>query len=435
MNSTSPSVGARSTTQPAPAAPFGSADADIARGVRLGYRPELDGLRAVAVIAVVTHHLLPRLKGGFLGVDLFFLLSGFLITRLLLEERHRNGRVELGAFYVRRAARLLPALIVVCLATLTVAALGLGPSLGEAGKATLFALGYGVNWAHVFGALVPLFGARPPLEQLWSLSVEEQFYLIWPLLLIVLASWGGTRWARRAGAIVIATSAVQMLVRFQRGVDFDVLYQGTDGQGAVFLMSGCLLAMLVAVDPVSLARSVAGRVARLAMLPATTVLLFMVVAVPREQPFFFGGGYIVVAALMDVVVITALCGGPVSRGLRIGPLVWVGRLSYGMYLWHIPIRDWFGAAVPELGVHATAVITVALTVVCAIASYRFVEMPLRAWAGTKLAGRSRSLRIGWADSQAHDDTAARNHLDERVLRRQPWDGRLGATPCRHAGAD
>src|SRR3954452_14271596 len=136
------------------------ADAEIARGVRLGYRPELDGLRAVAVVAVVAYHFFGRFQGGFLGVDLFFLLSGFLITRLLLEERHRVGHIRLGRFYARRAARLLPALSLVCAVTLLVAATGLGPSVGDVLRAIGLALGYVLNWSHVFGAALPL-------EHLW----------------------------------------------------------------------------------------------------------------------------------------------------------------------------------------------------------------------------------------------------------------------------
>ena len=256
----------------------------------MGYRPELDGLRAIAVIAVVLFHYFGRFEGGFLGVDLFFLLSGFLITRLLLEEHHRAGRIGLARFYARRAARLLPALVVVAAASVLVSASGLGPSIGDVLKAIWLAFVYGLNWAHVFGVSLPL-------EHLWSLAVEEQFYVVWPLLLVALLAVGGMRLARWVAGGVIVVAVVQMAIRFHAGVDFDALYQGTDGQGAVFLMSGCLLGMLVATNPVDLARSAAGRLARLVVLPATLVLGVWVFTVPREAPFWYQGGFLLAVAL------------------------------------------------------------------------------------------------------------------------------------------
>jgi peptidoglycan/LPS O-acetylase OafA/YrhL len=361
-----------------------SADAEIDGGVRLGYRPELDGLRAMAVGVVVVYHLFTRLRGGFLGVDLFFVLSGFLITRLLLEQRHRDGRIGLGGFYLRRVARLLPALAAVAAVTLLVAAAGWGASVATAYRAVGYSLAYGMNWAHVFGALTPSAGVRPPLEHLWSLSVEEQFYVAWPLLLIGLLACGGTRWARRGATLVIAVCAVEVLVRFQQGVSFDVLYQGTDGQGAIFLLSGCLVAMVVATKPGDLARSTAGRAARIAVGPAVLVLAALVVAVPRESAFFYRGGFVVVAALLASIVVTALCGGALTRVLRIAPLAWLGRLSYGIYLWHVPLRDWITQADPTLDTKAVAGIVVVLTLGCAMASYHLVELPIRRWAARRL---------------------------------------------------
>jgi peptidoglycan/LPS O-acetylase OafA/YrhL len=358
-----------------------TAEAEIDRGVRMGYRPELDGLRAVAVIAVVAFHFFGRFQGGFLGVDLFFLLSGFLITRLLLEERHRVGHIRLGRFYARRAARLLPALGVVCAVTLLVAATGLGPSVGDVLRAIGLALGYVLNWSHVFGAVLPL-------EHLWSLSVEEQFYVIWPILLVALLAWGGMRVARRVAGAIILVAVVQMAIRFQSGVDFDALYQGTDGQGAVFLMSGCLLGMVVATTPGDLARSVAGRAARLAVIPAGIVLVAWVFALPRENPFWYRGGFLVAVVLMAAVVVTTLTGGALARVLRTAPLVWVGRLSYAIYLWHVPLRAWIGDAWPGLGFTAAAVLAGVLTLACAALTYYAVEMPMRNWAASRINGRS-----------------------------------------------
>ena len=362
-----------------------TAEAEIDRGVRMGYRPELDGLRAVAVIAVVAFHFFGRFQGGFLGVDLFFLLSGFLITRLLLEERHRFGRIRLGRFYARRAARLLPALAVVCAVTLLVAATGLGPSVGDVLAAIGLAFGYAINWAHVAGVSLPL-------EHLWSLAVEEQFYIVWPVLLVGLLAWGGMRLARRTAAAIIVIAVVQMAIRFQMGVDFDAMYQGTDGQGAVFLMSGCLLGMLVATTPGDLARSLAGRAARLAVIPAGVVLVAWVLAVPREDPFWYRGGFLVAVVLMAAVVVTALTDGALARVLRTAPLVWLGRLSYSIYLWHVPLRAWIGDALPSLGWTSAAAVAAVLTLACGALTYYAVEMPIRNWAARLLGRPSAGLR-------------------------------------------
>ena len=352
----------------------------------MGYRPELDGLRAIAVIAVVLFHYFGRFEGGFLGVDLFFLLSGFLITRLLLEEHHRAGRIGLARFYARRAARLLPALGVVAAASVLVAASGLGPSIGDVLQAIGLAFVYGLNWAHVFGVSLPL-------EHLWSLAVEEQFYVVWPLLLVALLAMGGMRLARWVAGGVIVVAVVQMAIRFHAGVDFEALYQGTDGQGAVFLMSGCLLGMLVATNRVDLARSAAGRLARLVVLPATLVLGVWVFTVPRQAPFWYQGGFLVAVALMSAVVVSALSGGALAAVLRVGPLVWIGRLSYAIYLWHVPLREWVGAALPDLGWTSTAVLAGGLTLACAVLTYYVVEMPIRNWAGRRLGRPTPLTRI------------------------------------------
>jgi peptidoglycan/LPS O-acetylase OafA/YrhL len=344
----------------------------------MGYRPELDGLRAIAVIAVVLSHYFGRFKGGFLGVDLFFLLSGFLITRLLLEDHHRVGHIGLARFYARRAARLLPALVVVAAASVLTAATGLGASVGDVLQAIGLALIYSLNWAHVAGVALPL-------EHLWSLAVEEQFYVVWPLLLIALLAGGGLRLARWVAAAVIVAAIVQMAIRFQAGIDFDTLYQGTDGQGAVFLLSGCLLGMLIATSPVDLARSVTGRLARLAVVPAALLLGVWVFTMPRDDPFWYHGGFLVAAVLMIAVVVTALSGGALPAVLRVGPVVWIGRLSYTIYLWHVPMREWVGAALPDLGWTPTAALAGALMLGCSVLTYSLVEMPIRNWAGRRIA--------------------------------------------------
>jgi peptidoglycan/LPS O-acetylase OafA/YrhL len=212
------------------------------------------------------------------------------------------------------------------------------------------------------------------------------------------------RLARRTAAAIILIAVVQMAIRFQRGVDFDALYQGTDGQGAVFLMSGCLLGMLVATTPADLARSLIGRAARLAVIPAGAVLVAWVFAVPREDPFWYRGGFLLAVVLMAAVVVTALCDGALARALRAAPLVWVGRLSYAIYLWHVPLRAWVGDAWPGLGWTTAAAVAAVLTLGCATVTYYVVEMPIRNWAGRRLGRPSPGPRTD--DAQASRDTVA-----------------------------
>ncbi|HEX9374576.1 MAG TPA: acyltransferase, partial [Roseiflexaceae bacterium] len=159
-----------------------------APGVRLPYLPGLDGLRAIAVLAVLLYHAdLPWMPGGFLGVEVFFVVSGYLITGLLLAEREQTGRVNLGAFWLRRARRLLPALFALLAATLAFAVLFLPDEVAGLRGDVLAALGYVTNWGLIFSqrSYFETVGRPPLLQHLWSLAVEEQFYLLWPLLLLL----------------------------------------------------------------------------------------------------------------------------------------------------------------------------------------------------------------------------------------------------------
>jgi peptidoglycan/LPS O-acetylase OafA/YrhL len=168
-------------------------------------------------------------------------------------------------------------------------------------------------------------------------------------------------------------------------------------------MSGCLLGMLVATTPGDLARSAAGRAARLAVVPAGIVLVAWIFALPREDPFWYRGGFLVAVVLMAAVVVTALTGGALARVLRAAPLVWVGRLSYAIYLWHVPMRAWIGDALPGLGFTSAAVLAAVLTLACAAVTYYAVEMPMRNWAARRINGRS---AVRSADGPVRSDVVA-----------------------------
>ena len=348
--------------------------------------PALDGLRALAVAAVVAYHLSPRLvPGGFLGVDLFFVLSGFLITRLLLNERLETGRVRLGAFWGRRARRLLPGLFLMLVAVAVAGMVLPGTldpySLRGDGLATLF---YYANW-HFLAVNQSYFGnvALPsPLEQTWSLSIEEQFYLVWPLVLLGLTAVMRRRSPRALLVpilVLAAASVVAMAVVYGGGSGREAAYFGTECR-AFELLAGAAAAVVLRGRATDLAHRLAeaSRPSRLLQAAGLTALTGIVAAIVvcRPGPFVFDGGLALIATGAATLLVASLGPGPLRRLLSTRPLRAIGRVSYEIYLWHWPVIV-VGDQVLHLGGLARAAIEVALTLLLAVASYRLVDAPLR----------------------------------------------------------
>ena len=358
----------------------------IKRGQR--YIPGLDGLRAIAVLAVIAYHLhFQWAPGGLLGVGVFFTLSGYLITDLLLAQL-AQGRIYLKEFWIARARRLLPALfamLIVVTAWVTV----LGPHQPSefrtaVGTAVLYVnnwwlIGHGVSYFQAFDA-------QGPLNHLWSLSVEEQFYILWPFLLTVgvavvseIKSPLGTR-VRLAGAVVCLalTSAVLMAVLYRPGLDPSRVYYGTDTR-AVELLVGAALAM---VWPSRRLRSnIPHRARRIIDRSGAAGLLvigLMVLRLDEFSPFLYRGGFVLLS-LATAVVVAALVH-PASRlGDAVGckPLRWIGVRSYGIYLWHFPIIVLTSRGAGEAVGPTRAVFQVAATLGIAALSWQFIENPIR----------------------------------------------------------
>ncbi|OLB74258.1 MAG: acyltransferase [Actinobacteria bacterium 13_2_20CM_2_71_6] len=352
--------------------------AEAARGQRghgpaFEYRPALDGVRALAVAAVLLFHGgVTALPGGFLGVDAFFVLSGFLITSLLLAERARTGRIRLAAFWGRRARRLLPALLVL-LVVVVVAGRYLLPDVevGLLRGDALAALGYVANWRMIYRGsdYFTQTAAPSPLQHTWSLGIEEQFYWLWPLIVIGLLALKGRRAVFVASVLGAAGSALAAAALY-RPEDVNRAYFGTDSRAQALLI-GCALAAL----PLPNARKLLGALAALGTLG--TAWLWAHASGTDEWLYRGGltGAALAVAAVLAHAV--ASPAGPTARILALPPLVWLGRISYGVYLWHWPLFQFVTAERTRLSGVTLLAVRCALTVGVAAASFYLMEQPIR----------------------------------------------------------
>lgn len=350
----------------------------------------LDGLRAFAVAAVLLYHLFPGvLPGGFIGVDVFFVISGFLITSLLMRERTRTGRIDLRRFWVRRARRLMPAiavLVIVCSA----AALAVGGDvLVGLGRQVLGAATFSANWLSIAADSSYFAQDAPELfRHLWSLAVEEQFYLVWPLVILALAllrAW----WARLAVVSVVAiASATAMFVLYTPGDDPTRVYFGSDTH-SFGLAAGAALAILVSrMRPIDLdaGESPMQVFARRWLPPLGLVSLAGLIgaawALHDDASFTYQGGLAVVSALTAVVIWAAVApGSGLGHWLDLRPLRYVGVRSYGLYLWHWPVFVLVCALIPDEHDPVMAIIvgfgSLAIASAATLLSYRWIELPIR----------------------------------------------------------
>jgi peptidoglycan/LPS O-acetylase OafA/YrhL len=361
-------------------------------GARSKGIPALDGIRAVAVGLVLAEHGgIPGVPGGFLGVDVFFVLSGFLITSLLLDEHRNTGRIGVAGFWIRRARRLLPGLIVMVLAVVAARELFSPESTATLRDDAVASFFWVSNWAFV-AQHTNYFsqGAPPsPLQHTWSLGVEEQYYILWPLLLIAVAA---LFWARlRLAVFVLATagvvaSAVAAIV-LTTDASLNRIYFGADTRAQALLIGAAAAALLVRDwsvlnDGGTLIRTRWGHV-------VARILPFIGLAVLAAAAHYATGdvrdfrrGLLIVVAIAAVLVVAPVAleqGGPVARVLAWRPLVWLGAISYGVYLWHWPIflalngerTGWSGW--PLFAIRCAA------TVAVAAASWWLMEQPIRRW--------------------------------------------------------
>jgi peptidoglycan/LPS O-acetylase OafA/YrhL len=344
----------------------------------------LDGIRAIAVTAVVVYHLFPdALPGGFLGVDVFFVLSGYLITRGLAQRIASGKGLGLARFWWRRTLRLLPALGVMLVVVAAVTGIVGGPAAVRLRPQLVAALTYTSNWYQAGAGLSYFERTEPPvLQHLWSLAVEEQFYLVWPPLLIAIVLLArSARAAAGVTAVLAAASAVAMAVTFVPGEDPSRLYFGTDTHGFSLLIGG--VAALVSLIPgVWAARWLTApsdgreKAHRLVVVSALAVCVLGMVLIGETSTFAYRGGIVLVDLAAAIAVVSVALPGQAAPFLGSRPLVWVGRRSYAIYLWHWPLIVLLatGATIPE---GTRAVLVVGLSLGLAALSWTYVERPVQ----------------------------------------------------------
>lgn len=347
------------------------------------YMPGLDGLRAMAVLGVIAYHLnLSFAPGGLLGVGVFFVLSGYLITDLLVAEWTAHGRLDLKNFWLRRARRLLPGLLLMLIVVVAWVTLFATTELSTLRGDVLAAVLYISNWWLIFHhvSYFASFGPPSPLGHLWSLAVEEQFYLLWPLILgLTLRLTRRRGWLVGLSVIGAIASALAMAVLYQPGTDPSRVYYGTDTR-AFALLIGAALAFMWPSKKLSTnisrwSRFLIDVIGTLSLLS----IIYMMWKTNEYQPFLYRGGLVLLSVLTAAAVMALAH--PASRLARVlgwKPLRWLGVRSYGIYLWHYPVIVLTNPAVNTSGVNVPLAVTqVVASIVLAHLSWKYIEDPIR----------------------------------------------------------
>jgi peptidoglycan/LPS O-acetylase OafA/YrhL len=364
--------------KPHDACPRVGNEPEAATPFQLGYRRWLDGLRGLAILSVLAFHL-HLLPGGSLGVDIFFVLSGFLITALLAEEWQRRGSISLKAFYLRRSLRLLPAFLTLLL-LLGFSSLWIeSADEARARRAEVIVAGcYIANWPNLHRTGMPTLGHT------WSLSVEEQFYLLWPVLFYGMLRLGLSR--RQVLLFVctgIVASALHRMVLYdlhrvfgpEKAANVMRLYMGLDTRADTLLV-GCLLGLLVSWDMLPRTQRFVFWVG-IASLVSVVSLSYLSCYRCLDHSQYYHGLFTAVALMVGVIIVRLLSrpSGLGSRVLESAPFVGAGRISYALYLFHIPIISWLRPAGLGWRFPATTLLVVGLTLASALLSYCCIERP------------------------------------------------------------
>ena len=353
------------------------------------YLPSIDSLRALAVLAVIIYHVdVNYLPGGFLGVDLFFVLSGYLISSLIIKEFRKTGTVNLYNFYIRRARRLLPAVYFMITVGLVVMVLFNEVLLRKSHLDAIFGYIYSSNWWYIFHKLdyFDSFGAQSPFKHLWSLAIEEQFYMIFPLLFLLVnrkkKSKDGTyKLNKNFLYVVLGLILVSLIAHI---LLFDInnisrIYFGTDTR-AFSLLVGVVGAILYPMERLhAKITPQQNMLYSVVSLVSIATLITVMIYTSEYNTLLYRGGFLLVAILGLIVIISS---GKqhtlMSRLLSFKPVVFIGKISYSLYLWHFPVLV-LTTPVSEIGNPNIffVILRIVLTFAVAIVSYVFVETPIR----------------------------------------------------------
>ncbi len=353
---------------------------------KFGYKPTLDGLRAVAVGAVIVFHFGGgELPGGFLGVDTFFVLSGYLITSLLLVEWGRTSRVNFPAFWARRARRLLPALFVVLIAIGIWAMLAVSSDqLSTIRSDGLWTLFYGANWHFISSgqSYFALVSTASPLRHAWSLAIEEQFYLVWPLLTFACLRLGRGRTRPLTILCVVGTAAsVTAMGVLYTSANPNRAYYGTDTRAQALLI-GALVAIFLAHR----AGRPLPRAVQLLGFAGAAVCVYLFAVASDTASWMYPWGFLLfeLSAASVILAMTQPVRTPLHELLSLRPIRWVGQISYGLYLWHWPVSIALSPGTTRLSGWNLVGLRVGVTFAAATLSYYLIELPIRH--GTFLSG-------------------------------------------------
>ena len=353
------------------------------------YLPSIDSLRALAVLAVIIYHVdVNYLPGGFLGVDLFFVLSGYLISSLIIKEYRKTGSLNLYNFYIRRARRLLPAVYFMITVGLVVMVLFNEVLLRKSHLDAIFGYIYSSNWWYIFHKLdyFDSFGAQSPFKHLWSLAIEEQFYMIFPLLFLLVnrkkKSKDGTYKLNKNFLYVILGLILVSLIAHILLFDINNIsriYFGTDTR-AFSLLVGVVGAILYPMERLhAKVTPQQNMLYSVVSLVSIATLITVMIYTSEYNTLLYRGGFLLVAILGLIVIISS---GKqhtlMSRLLSFKPVVFIGKISYSLYLWHFPVLV-LTTPVSEIGNPNIffVILRIVLTFAVAIVSYVFVETPIR----------------------------------------------------------
>lgn len=371
------------------------------------YMAGLDGLRALAVLAVIAYHLgLSWAPGGFLGVSVFFVLSGYLITDILIAQWNETGRFDLKDFWLRRARRLLPAMLIMLAAIMLWVAIFDATPRPSMHEEALMSVLYVNNWWNIYHEVsyFESFGPPSPLGHFWSLAVEEQFYLLWPLLLLFGLRFVPQR-GRLAGLMLIGAtaSALAMAILFVPGNDPSRVYYGTDTRAFGLLFGAALAVVWPSRKLTSNVSTRSRRILDLLGGAGLLVVLLMIWKTDEFGAFLYQGGFVLLSLATLVVVATLVHpASKLNKWLGCKPLRWIGVRSYGIYLWHYPIIILTTPAVDAGEGHALrALLQVVASIGVAALSWRYLEEPIRRgalgnmWKRVQKRRSVRAVRTKW----------------------------------------